>query len=181
METTRILKTLVAALAGLTTSLAVCAEPAVGSAARAGVASAVQRYANAIACPGVNVMPADVMMLSAGYEGAFAARYAVLWVGDMRCLGGAGSGQVQLAIATFNNGQYVVQPELSSPVVAFESPVRVVTRIVSHNARNLVLEGKEFGPEDPPNTPSVPVRFILRVDGTGNWKLVDKVFLHTGE
>ena len=175
------MKTVAAALVGLATSLTVCAEPVVSTAARTGVASAVQRYANAIACAGVKVMPADVLMLSAGYEGAFAARYAVLWVGDMRCFGGSGTEQTQLAIATFNTGQYVVQPELSSPVVAFESPVRVVTRIVSHNARNLVLEGMEFGPEDPPSTPSVPVRFILRLDGTGNWKLVDKVFLHTGE
>jgi hypothetical protein len=181
MNRTRIVKPLAAVLLGLATSFTVSAEPVISSAARAGVASAVQRYADAVACTGVKVMPADVMMLSAGYEGAFAARYAVLWVGDMRCFGGAGSGQTQLTIATFNNGQYVVQPELSSPVVAFESPVRVVTRIVSHNARNLVLEGKEFGPEDPPSTPSVAVRFILRVDGTGNWKLVDKVFLHTGE
>ncbi|WP_332875790.1 hypothetical protein [Massilia sp. S19_KUP03_FR1] len=162
----------------LATPVTVCAEPVVPDAARAGVASAVQRYANAIACSGVKVMPADVMMLSAGYEGAFAARYAVLWVGDMRCFGGSGTEQTQLAIATFNTGQYVVQPELSSPVVAFESPVRVVTRIISHNARNLVLEGREYGPEDPQSTPSVPVRFILRLDGTGNWKLVDKVFLH---
>lgn len=160
----------------------VWAEPVTSSAASAGVAHAVQRYANAIACNGVTVMPADVLTLSSGYEGAFAARYAVLWVGDMRCAGagGPGSERTQLAIVTYSAGQYLVQPELSSPVVAFESPVRVVTRIVSHNGRNLVLEGKEFGPEDPPRTPSVPVRFILRVDGTGNWKLVDKVFLHSG-
>lgn len=173
------MKICAAAVVCLATCVTVGAEPAVSHAARAGVASAVQRYANAIACSGVKVMPADVLMLSAGYEGAFAARYAVLWVGDMRCFGGAGSEQTQLAIATFNTGQYVVLPELSSPVVAFESPVRVITRIVSHNARNLVLEGREYGPEDPQSTPSVPVRFILRLDGTGNWKLVDKVFLHT--
>lgn len=172
------MKILAAALVCLAPSLAWCTEPAPTPAARAGVASAVERYANAIACAGVRVRPNDVLMLSNGYEGAFQARYAVLWVGDMSCFGGAGSEQTQLAIATFNNGRYVVQPELSSPVVAFDSPVRIVTRVVSHSTRALVLEGREFGPEDPDNTPSVPVRFILRADSKGNWKLIDKVFLY---
>lgn len=142
------------------------------------MASAVERYANAIACAGVRVSPDDVLMLSSGYEGAFQARYAVLWMGDMSCFGSAGAAQTQVAIATFSNGRYVVQPELSSPVVSFDSPVRMVTRVVSHTTRAMVLEGREFGPEDPDSTPSVPVRFILRADGKGNWKLVDKVFLY---
>jgi hypothetical protein len=171
-------KFIAAALVCLAPSFAWCTDPAPTAAARAGVASAVERYANAIACAGVRVSPNDVLMLSPGYQGAFQARYAVLWVGDMSCAGGAGTEQTQLAIATFSNGRYVVQPELSSPVVAFDSPVRMVTRVVSHTTRAMVLEGKEFGPEDPDNTPSVPVRFILRADGKGNWKLVDKVFLY---
>lgn len=175
------MKTFVAALVCVATSCTVGAEPLASAAARAGVASAVERYANAVACKGVKVRPADVLMLSGGYEGAFLAKYAVLWVGDMTCFGGSGSEKTQLAVATFNTGQYVVQPELSSPVVAFESPVRVVNNIVSYNARNLVLEGMEYGPGDPQSTPSVPVRFILRVDATGNWKLVDKMFLHTSD
>jgi len=174
-------KIIAAALVCLAPSFAWCTELAPTAAASAGVASAVERYANAIACAGVQVRPSDVLMLSSGYQGAFQARYAVLWVGDMSCFGGAGTEQAQqtqLAIATFSNGRYVVQPELSSPVVAFDSPVRLVTSVVSHSTRALVLEGKELGPEDPDNTPSVPVRFILRADAKGNWKLVDKVFLY---
>jgi hypothetical protein len=163
---------------GLATPLLVHAEAPAPPDARAGVASAVERYANAVACHGVKVSPADVMMLSSGYQGAYLAKYAVLWRGDMTCFRNAGTQQTYLAIATFNTGQYVVQPELSSPVVAFESPVRMVTRVVRYGARILVLEGMEYGPGDPDSTPTVPVRFILRVDSTGNWKLVDKVFLH---
>jgi len=167
-----------AALLGLATSFSVCAQPVPTATAGIGVASAVERYANAIACKGVKVKPADVLMLTAGYPAAPLARYAVLWVGDMRCDGGAGSEKTHLAIATSSGGQYVVQPELSSPVVAFESPVRLVSRIVSHSANNLVLEGRELGPGDPDTMPSVPVRFILRLDGKGDWKMVDKVFLN---
>ena len=172
------MKILAAVLACFVPALATGAQPLPTDAARLGVASAVERYANAVACAGVKVRPADVLLLSNGYQGTFQARYAVLWVGDMSCFGGTGTEQTQLAIATFNNGQYVVQPELSSPVVAFESPVQLVTHIVSHSTRALVLEGQECGPDDPDGAPSVPVRFILRLDGKGNWKMLDKVFLH---
>lgn len=175
------MKQFAAAVLGLLTSMLVHAEAPAPAAAQKGVASAVERYANAVACSGVKVNPADVMMLSSGYEGAYLARYAVLWRGDMTCFRNAGTEQTYLAVATFNTGQYVVQPELSSPVIAFESPVRVVTRVVRYGARILVLEGNEFGPEDSDRTPTVPVRFILRLDATGNWKLVDKVFLHVVE
>lgn len=173
-------KALAAVVLGLAAALATGAQrlptPTSQSldAERAGVASAVARYVNAISCGGVRVTPADVLVLSRGYPASAAARYAVLWTGDMAC---AGAEKTQLAMATFNGGQYVVQPELSSPVAAFESPVRQVTRIVSYGARILVLEGREPGPGDTGGAPSVPVRFMLRADGKGNWVLVDKVFL----
>jgi hypothetical protein len=171
------MKTVAAALVCLATSLSAHAQPEPTATARTGVAGAVERYANAIACVGVKVSPDDVLMLTAGYPAAPLARYAVLWVGDMTCYGGSGTEKTYLAIATQNSGQYLVQPELSSPVVAFESPVRLVRRVVSHSAKNLVLEGMEHGPGDPPSAPTVPVRFILRLDGKGDWKLADKVFL----
>lgn len=154
------------------------AETVTPEAARAGVANAVERYAMAVACPVGKIRPADVLLLSSGKEGVVLPKYAVLWAGDMTCFGGSGSEQTQLTIATFNTGQFVVQPELSTPVIAFESPVRFIERVVSYSSRNLVLEGKEYGPGDPQSTPTVPVRFILRVDAKGNWRLVDKVFLH---
>jgi hypothetical protein len=171
------MKHFAAGLMCLACSLSDAAQPAPGKAERAGVASAVARYVNAIACPGVRITPADVMLLSNGDAGLALPKYAVLWNGDLACFGGAQADKTYLAIATLNSGQYVVQPELSSPVVAFESPVRLVSRLVSYSARILVLEGREYGPGDPDNAPSVPVRFMLRVDGKGNWVLVDKVFL----
>jgi hypothetical protein len=171
------MKRFTAGLMCLACSVASAAQPAPTRAEKAGVASAVARYVNAIACPGVRITPEDVMLLSNGDAGVALPRYAVLWNGDLACFGGAQADKTYLAIATLNTGQYVVQPELSSPVVAFESPVRLVSRIVSYTGRILVLEGQEYGPGDPDNAPSVPVRFMLRVDGKGNWMLVDKVFL----
>lgn len=166
-----------AGLASLASSFAIGAQAVPAAAEQAGVASAVARYVNAIACGGVRVTPADVLLLSPGDPDRMPARYAVLWHGDLACSGGSDSDRTHLAIATCNTGQFVVQPESSSPVVAFESPVRSVSRIVSYSARILVLEGMEYGPGDPNSAPSVPVRFMLRVDARGNWVLVDKVFL----
>lgn len=74
-------------------------------------------------------------------------------------------------------GQYVVQPQLSSPVIRFELPVRFVTRVFSNNADTLVLEGREYAPADPRSNPSIPVRFTLRVNEKGDWKLIDNVRL----
>lgn len=167
----------IAALVGLYATVALSAQAAPAGAERTGVAGAVARYVNAIACAGVRVTPADVLVLARGYPDASQARYAVLWNGDMACAGGGEPDKTQLTIAAFSAGEYVVRPELSTPVVAFESPVRRVSRIVSYNARVLVLEGMENGPGDADDAPTVPVRFMLRVDGKGNWVLVDKVFL----
>lgn len=75
---------------------------------------------------------------------------------------------------TVDTGTVLVQPQLSSPAVAFDSPVRFVRRVVGSGPDSLVLEGKEYGPGDPNSNPTVPVHFTLRADGKGNWKLADK-------
>src|SRR5204862_6016983 len=110
---------------------------------KTGISNAVERYANSISCRGIKVQPKDVLTLVPGKEGTTLSKYAELWSGDLGCFGGSGTESTHLAIATVNTGQYVVQPELSSPVVAFESPVRFVTSVVSNDADTLVLEGKE--------------------------------------
>jgi hypothetical protein len=142
---------------------------------KAGIANAVERYANAISCNGIKIRPEDVLTLKPSGNGPTLPKYAVLWTGDLGCYGGSGTEATRLSIATVNTGQYVVQPELSSPVTAFESPVRFVSLVVSNSADTLVLEGKEYAPNDPRSNPSIPVQFTLRVDAHGGWKLVGKV------
>lgn len=145
---------------------------------QAGVAEAVNHYVKAVACPVAPIKPADVMTLQPDTESDVAlSKYAVLWAGDMGCAGGSGSENTELTMATYSVGRFVVQAELSTPSVTFESPVRFVTRVVSFTADTLVLEGKEYAPDDPRSSPSIPVRFTLRVDAKGNWRLVDKVKL----
>lgn len=158
-------------------SLSAYAAPTSESDIKIGIANAVERYANAISCGGIKVKPEDVLTLAPYKDGPELSKYAVLWSGDVGCFGGSGTEMTRLAIATVNTGRYVVQPGLSSPVAAFESPARFVTRVVSKGADSLVLEGREYAPNDPRSNPSVPVRFTLREDAKGGWRLVEKVRL----
>ena len=163
-------------VATLAISLSASAAPRSETDIKRGVANAVERYANAVSCGGVSVKPEDVLTLSAYKDGeATLAKYAVLWTGDLGCFGGSGTEMTRLSIATINTGQYVVQPELSSPVAAFESPVRFVSRVISSGADTLVLEGMEYAPNDPRSMPSKAVRFTLRMDAKGGWRQVDKI------
>lgn len=146
-----------------------------------GIADAVRRYANAIACPGIRVRTDDVLTLVPHEDDdRRISRYAVLWTGDLGCFGGADISSTYLAIATVNSGKYVVDPRLSSPIAEFEAPVRVVRRVVSYTEDTLTLQGNVHSPQDPRDKPSIPVRFTLKVDEKGNWKLTDKRVLPVG-
>ena len=72
---------------------------------------------------------------------------------------------------------FVVDPRVSSPIIQFDSPVRMVSRIVGNTRDTLILEGKVFADSDPHCCSSITVRFTLRVDEKGNWKLVEKKVL----
>ncbi len=146
-----------------------------------GIADAVRRYANAIACPTVKVRPEDVLALTPYVDDdRRLSRYAVLWTGDLGCYGGSGSDATHLAIATINSGKYVVDPRMSSPVVEFEKPVRIIRRVVSYTDDTLTLQGNQHGPQDSQANPSVPVRFTLKLDDKGNWRMFDKRILPLG-
>ena len=136
----------------------------------------VERYAHAIACPGVEVAPRMSVLLSR-FNGTD-ARYVVLWEGDIGCSGGSGSQRTHMAMVTLGAAHtVVVDPLRSSPAIRFESPVRVIDRIVDHTRDTLTLEGKEHGSKDAECCPSVAVRFILRSDRKGNWILASKMML----
>ncbi len=146
-----------------------------------GIADAVRRYGNAISCPGVKVRTEDVLTLVPG-EGdeRRLSKFAVLWTGDLGCFGGSGIEATHLAIATVSSGKYIVDPRLSSPVVVFESPVRFVKRVVSHTEDSLTLQGNVYGPQDKTGIPTIPVRFTLKLDEQGNWKMTEKRVLPLG-
>ena len=146
-----------------------------------GIADTVRRYANAIACPGVKVRPEDVLALVPSEDDdRRLSKYAVLWSGDLGCFGGSGIEATHIAVATISSGKYIVDPRLSSPVVEFESPVRYVKRVVSYNEDSLTLQGNVYGPQDKAGNPTIPVRFTVKLDEKGNWKMTDKRVLPLG-
>jgi hypothetical protein len=146
-----------------------------------GIVDAVRRYGNAIACPGVKVRTEDVLTLEPfDDDDRRMSKYAVLWTGDLGCFGGQGVEATHLAIAGVSNGRYIVDPRLSSPVVEFDSPVRYVKRIVSYNEESMTLQGNIYGPQDKPGNPTIPVRFTVKLDDKGNWKMTDKRVLPLG-
>lgn len=138
----------------------------------------VAGYASAISCPdGVMIEPEQIAALqefkTAGDR--FKAKYAVLWTGDIGCSGGSGSSRTNISIVTIGaNDSCIVDPLRSSPAVQFDSPVRYIEKIISHTRDSLVLEGKEYGENDPNCCPSIPRRFTLREDQNGNWKIVER-------
>jgi len=141
------------------------------------IIKSVSSYANAISCPGITVEPKKIAALVPykTFDDRMDAKYAVLWVGDIGCAGGSGTEATNVAVVTVSTGDsYVVNPLQSSPAIQFESPVRGIERIVGNTRDSLILEGKEYGPNDPNCCPSIKVRFTLRVDEKGNWKLVEK-------
>ena len=141
------------------------------------VIRSVTGYANAISCPGVKVDPKQIAALVPykTIDDRMDAKYAVLWVGDIGCMGGSGTSGTNISVVTISTGDsYVVDPLQSSPAIKFESPVRGVERIVGNTRDSLILEGMEHGPKDPNCCPSIKVRFTMQVDEKGNWKLVEK-------
>lgn len=141
------------------------------------VIRSVTSYANAISCPGVKVDAKQIAALVPykTMDDRMDAKYAVLWPGDIGCAGGSGTEGTHLSIVTVSTGDsYVVDPLQSSPVIQFESPVRFVERIVGNTRDSLILEGKDYGPKDPNCCPSILVRFTVRVDEKGNWKVTEK-------
>jgi hypothetical protein len=141
------------------------------------IIKAATSYSSAIACEDGKIGAKDIAALVPykTLDDRPAAMYAILWGGDIGCAGGSGTHGTHVSIVMIGAGDsYFVDPLQSSPVIQFESPVRYVSRIVGNTRDSMILEGLEYGPKDANCCPSVPVRFTLKVDEKGNWKLVDK-------
>jgi hypothetical protein len=153
--------------------------PSVGEITK-NIIRSVNAYGNAISCPNVNVTPKDIAALvpHKTFEDRDKAMYAVLWAGDIGCLGGSGTETPNIAIVTVSTGDtYVVQPHLSSPAISFEGAhARSFPKIVGNNKDSIVVDGFEYDPQgkDAMCCPSVPVRITVRVDEKGNWKNIEK-------
>jgi hypothetical protein len=136
----------------------------------------VKNYANSISCPYVEIEPKLIAALKP-YKSSDqdnGGKYAVIWTGDLGCLGGSGSEIPHIAVVSISTGAYVVDPQLSSPNVKFEIPARNVLRVVSNTSDSLLLEGIKYGDDDALCCPSAPIHFTVNVDKDGNWKSISE-------
>lgn len=141
------------------------------------IINSATNYANSISCGDVEVQPKQIAALVPykDLDHRDDAKYAVLWDGDIGCMGGSGTTATNISIVGIGtNNAYFIDPLKSSPVIHFDSPVTFVERLVGNTNDTLVLEGMEAGPNDAHCCPSIKVRFKLKVDKKDNWKLIDK-------
>lgn len=169
-----------AALAMITISVQAQSTPNVQEVTRNVIKSA-KSYVAAVACTELQQIEPRHVAALAPYKSTddrLDARFAVLWTGDIGCAGGSATESTNIAIVQIGAGDsYYVDPKQSSPVVEFASPVRYIERLVGNTKDTLILEGKEYGPKDANCCPSIAVRFTLKADQAGNWKLSEKKVL----
>ena len=168
------MKTVVASLILLSAMSAAHANDRALDEIKRGVANAVERYAQSMSCTGVKVGPQDVMELAPNESGDEASKFVVVWTDSTGCTGAPGT---HIVMASANNDDYLVDSSQSTRVEEFDGDdATFVQRVVNHSANSLTLEGKAYGPYDS-NKPSIPVRFTLRMDEKGHWKMADKIKL----
>jgi hypothetical protein len=134
----------------------------------------VKSYAHAIACTDDESGIWSFITLKpwAEYYGREEAEYAVVWNGDVGCLGGSGTSGIQLAIVKIGAGNsYYVDVWSSSPPAKFDFPSRAFESIVANTSDVIVLEAREYGPDDANCCPSLRVRYTLKRDEGADWKL----------
>ena len=134
-------------------------------------------YADSIACEHSKIEAKNIAALAPykTMDSRGDAKYVVLWSGDIGCAGGTGTTGSAITLVKIGAGDsFVVDPLQSSPIISHELPVRYVERLVGNTADSLIIEGKEYGKDDPNCCPSINVRATLKVDAKGNWKMVEK-------
>ncbi|MBP6020410.1 MAG: hypothetical protein KA735_13040 [Burkholderiaceae bacterium] len=147
------------------------------SAITANIINVVDRYASSVACFDLGVEPKNIAALTPlqSVDEHLDAEYAVWWMGDIGCAGGSGTSGSHIAIVNIGAGGYFyVDPTRSSPTVDFDTPTRHITKIIGNTHDSIVFEGVEYGEKDPNCCPSIPIRFTLKANEQGDWRLVDK-------
>lgn len=133
-------------------------------------------YAKSISCdPNLDLKKMVVMRTTADGLDKNQLRYALIWGGDIGCMGGSGSWGWHISIVGHGAGNTViVLPELSSPAIKFYLPCRFsVRQVVKVNDHEIKLYGEDYMPYDGcwPEAYS-SIRMIQ--DSRGNWNLVEK-------
>ncbi len=105
-------------------------------------------------------------------------RFAVIWAGDIGCRGGSASSTTNIAIVDIQfPNNFLVDAKRSSPNVEFDLPMQNVDRVVRSTEDTLVVEGREFGPNDALCCASDRWRVTLKASELGNWSTIEQQHL----
>ena len=134
----------------------------------------VKKYAQAISCTDDEYGIWKFLTLKPweDYYARELAEFAVIWGGDVGCAGGSGTTAVHLAIVKIGSGNsYYVDARNSSPPAEFEFYSRSFDSVVANTSDVIVLEAHEHGPDDANCCPTLRVRYTLKRNENGDWKL----------
>jgi hypothetical protein len=136
------------------------------------VVAAATQYAAAIACGEDMVEIIDVLTLNpwVEYYDSYDAEYVVIWRGDIGCLGGSGTMGIHITSVKIGAASsFYADARNSSPVTKFEFSSRSFDGVVANTSDVIVMEGREYGPDDANCCPSMRVRYTLKREEAGGW------------
>lgn len=138
------------------------------------ILAVVKHYSAAIACsdvaPDANSIAAMIPYKS--FDNREDAKFAVIWHGDIGCLGGSGTSSARIAVVKVGAGDsFYVNPSESSPQVDEGLP-RYVEKVVGATADSITVDVRDYGDKDANCCPSLRKRLTLRQSAKGNWAVV---------
>lgn len=136
------------------------------------------KHAESIACVDPEYVNQEFMTLVpwADLYDRELAEYAVIWNGDIGCAGGSGTTGVHLSIVKVGAGNtFYVDPHKSSPVTEFEFYSSTgYDAVVANTGDVIVIDGRDYAENDGRCCPSLKVRYTLKRNEEGHWKLFNK-------
>lgn len=130
-------------------------------------------YADAISCGGTEIKAEFVLPLRPWVDRYLAeeAEYLVIWNGDIGCAGGSGTWSDNIvSVQVGAGGTFYVEPRYSSPVIDFDSGMRIIEQVSLLPGGLLRVQGLSHGEDDANNFPSQKVSATLQRLTDGGWR-----------
>ena len=138
------------------------------------ILTAVKHYSAAIACSDVAPDANNIAAMTPykSFDNREDAKFAVIWHGDIGCLGGSGTSSARIAVVKVGAGDsFYVSPSESSPQVEEGLP-RTVEKVVGATADSITVDVRDYGDKDANCCPSLRKRLTLKQSAKGNWAVV---------
>ena len=139
------------------------------------ILTAVKKYSEAISCTDATPRASNIaaMVPYKNSDQRLDAKFAVIWFGDIGCLGGSGTSGARIAMVKVGAGDnFYVSAGESSPQIEDDLP-RYVERVVGSTQDSIIVDVRDYGANDPNCCPSLRKRLTLRLTPKEGWVTVD--------